>query len=132
MFIRAVQDWEVDFLAKLLEDLYEIEIWYGNVDKLVWFPSQSKGFHLKSYYNILKEGGEGEQVFCRKAFRKIVSHQGGLSIHGVVSGRILIVENLSKRARIITEWCFMRKIHGRIIYLCCATMAMIFCLFGAS
>lgn len=90
MFICAVQDWEVDFVAKLLKDLYEIKIWYGNVDKLVWLPSQSKGFHLKSYYNILRGGGRGrgEQVFCRKAFRKFVSHQGGLSIHGVVSGRI--------------------------------------------
>ena len=72
---------------------------------------------------------EGEQVFCRKKF---VSHQGGLSIHGVVSGRILIVENLRKRAGIITEWCFMRKIHERFIYLCCAIVAMIFCLFGDS
>ena len=61
-----------------------------------------------------------------------MSHQGGLSIHGVVSGRILIVENLRKRAGIITEWCFMRKIHERFIYLCCAIVAMIFCLFGDS
>lgn len=59
LFIRAVQDWEVDFVAKLLKDLYEIKIWYGNVDKLVWLPSQSKGFHLKSDYNILRGGGGG-------------------------------------------------------------------------
>ena len=98
----------------------------------MWLPLQSKGFNLKSYYNSLRGGGggrEGEQVFCRKKF---VSHQGGLSIHGVVSGRILIVENLRKRAGIITEWCFMRKIHERFIYLCCAIVAMIFCLFGDS
>ena len=40
LFICAVQDWEVDFVAKLLEDLYEIKIsmamlinWCGSLCK---------------------------------------------------------------------------------------------------
>ena len=34
LFIGAVHEWEVESMAQLLEDLYEIKIWYGEEDKL--------------------------------------------------------------------------------------------------
>ena len=38
VFNRAVQDWEMDYVAQLLKDLSETKIRYGEIDKLVWIP----------------------------------------------------------------------------------------------
>lgn len=43
MFIHTVEDWEVEYVAHLLEDLYVTKVQSGSANKLVWYPLP-KGF----------------------------------------------------------------------------------------
>lgn len=53
-----MQDWEVDNVPRLLEELYNTNIQYGKDDTLVWTPSPQKAFQVKSYYNTLLGGAD--------------------------------------------------------------------------
>ena len=50
-----MKDWEIADMTWLGEDLYETKIWFREVDKLVWIPSEKMGFQVKTYYNALWE-----------------------------------------------------------------------------
>lgn len=56
-------------MTQLLEDLYKSKIRYGEEDRLVWVPSQQKGFHVKLIHK--EEGGGGsEPYFPRESIWK--------------------------------------------------------------
>ena len=58
LFLRAVQDLEVDDVAQLLAELYNTKFRHGEDDTLVWTPSPQKPFQVKSYYNTLLGGAD--------------------------------------------------------------------------
>jgi hypothetical protein len=53
IFVRAIQDWEMDVISSFFELLYSCKISQGNVDHIRWFPSKKGIFEVKSFYKIL-------------------------------------------------------------------------------
>ena len=105
------------------------------VDKLVWTPSPTQGFQVKSYYRILRGV---VNFFLGKASGKSGSHHGWAFFSWCAAlGRILIADNLRKRGTILMEWCYICKNHGEntnCLFLYCTAVwevcSMIFVLFA--
>jgi hypothetical protein len=52
-FLRAAQNWEVDFFTLFFNLLYPLRLGWVGEDKLCWTPSKIGLFDVKSYYNVL-------------------------------------------------------------------------------
>jgi hypothetical protein len=55
-FIRATHDWELESLDSFPNLLYSLNTHLGEVDSMLWTPSISHDFAVKSYYNMLHSG----------------------------------------------------------------------------
>ena len=53
VFFRAAQDWEIESMVLFFDEIYATQVRPYAMDKLVWILSPSKGFQLKSYYDML-------------------------------------------------------------------------------
>ena len=61
-------------MTQLLEDLYKSKIQYGEVDRLMWVPSQQKGIHVK----LMHRGwGAVNHTFLGKVYGKLMCPDGG-------------------------------------------------------
>ena len=57
VFIHVVQDWEIELVSQILENLSRANIRHGELYKLEWIPLQNQGFQVKSYYRVMRRGG---------------------------------------------------------------------------
>uniref|UniRef100_A0A2N9I531 Endoplasmic reticulum transmembrane protein n=1 Tax=Fagus sylvatica TaxID=28930 RepID=A0A2N9I531_FAGSY len=81
------------------------------VDKLVWTPSPTQGFQVKSYCRILRGV---VNFFLGKASGKSGSHHGWAFFSWCAAlGRILIADNLRKSGTILMEWCYIYVVFSR-------------------
>jgi len=53
VFMRLVQDWEVEMVLSFYECLYSLPIRHGAEDRLVWSLSKWGHFEVKSFYKVL-------------------------------------------------------------------------------
>jgi len=53
VFMHLAQDWEVEMVLSLYEQLYSHQIRHGAVDRLVWSLSKRGHFEVKSFYKAL-------------------------------------------------------------------------------
>jgi hypothetical protein len=53
IFVRSVQDWEVNVVSSFFEKLYSCKISHGNEDCIRWFPSARGTFEVKTFYKAL-------------------------------------------------------------------------------
>lgn len=88
LFLRAVQDLEVDDVAQLLAELYNTKFRHGEDDTLVWTPSPQ----VKSYYNTLLGGAD----FPSKSTLKICIPPGVAFISQGVLRRTLTADNFKR------------------------------------
>lgn len=54
LFIREVQNWELEYMVKLLDNVYTTKLHHREEDKLEWMPSKTQCFQVKSYYKELR------------------------------------------------------------------------------
>jgi hypothetical protein len=53
-FIRAAHDWELECFHSFFSLLYSSKTHPGEADNLLWTPSSSQRFTVKSYYTLLQ------------------------------------------------------------------------------
>jgi hypothetical protein len=53
IFIRSIQDWEMDVISTFFEMLYSWKLSQVNVDQIYWSPSKKGVFEVKSFYKVL-------------------------------------------------------------------------------
>ena len=53
IFVRSVQDWELDVVSSFFEMLYSCKVSHGNEDCIHWSPSKKGMFEVKSFYKAL-------------------------------------------------------------------------------
>jgi hypothetical protein len=53
LFMRPVQDWEIEIVHFLFARLYSISVRHGEDDRLVWNLPKRGLFEVKSYYEVL-------------------------------------------------------------------------------
>lgn len=56
LFIREVQNWELEYMVQLLDNVYTTKLHHREEDKLEWMPSKTQSFQVKSYYKELRGG----------------------------------------------------------------------------
>jgi hypothetical protein len=58
LFMRQIQDWEMDLVLSFFDRLYSISARHGEGDRLVWNPSKKGLFEERSSYEelIRKDG----------------------------------------------------------------------------
>ena len=57
LFIREVQDCEIEYMIQLLDDAYTTTLCHEEerqTRKLAWLPSKTEGFQVNSYYKQLR------------------------------------------------------------------------------
>jgi hypothetical protein len=52
-FIRATHDWGLESFDSFFSLLYSSKMHSGEVDSMLWIPSSSHRFTVKSYYTLL-------------------------------------------------------------------------------
>jgi hypothetical protein len=65
IFVRSVQDWEVDVVSSFFEKLYSCKISHGNEDCIRWSPSKKGTFEVKTFYKALSS--QNYEVFPWKS-----------------------------------------------------------------
>jgi len=55
-FIRVAHDWELESFDSFFSLLYSSKTHPGELDNLLWTPSSSQRFTVKSYYTLLQLG----------------------------------------------------------------------------
>jgi exonuclease III len=114
IFIRSIQDWEMDMISTFFEMLYSCKISQGNADRLYWSPSKKGVFEVKSFYKILSNTAIG--MFPWKSiWRSKVPSRVAFFGWNAVLGKILTHDNLRKRSIVIVEWCCMCKKNGESV-----------------
>jgi hypothetical protein len=53
LFTRYAQDWEVEMVMSLYEQLYSIRVRHGEVERVVWNLSKRRNFEGKTFYKAL-------------------------------------------------------------------------------
>jgi hypothetical protein len=114
IFVRAIQDWEMDVISSFFELLYSCKISQGNVDRIRWFPSKKGIFEVKSFYKVLSN--PTNEVFPWKSiWRCKVPLRVAFFGWNAALGKILTHDNLRKRRIIVVEWCCMCKKNGESV-----------------
>jgi hypothetical protein len=114
IFIRSIQDWEMDMISTFFEMLYSCKISQGNADRLYWSPSKKGVFEVKSFYKILSNTAT-EMFPWKSIWRSKVPSRVAFFGWNAVLGRILTHDNLRKRSIVIVEWCCMCKKNGESV-----------------
>jgi hypothetical protein len=125
IFVRSVQDWEVDVVSSFFEKLYSCKISHGNEDCIHCSPSKKGTFEVKMLYKALFI--QNYEVFPWKS----IWHSKGpprVACFGWTAalGKILTHDNLRKRNIVVVEWCCMCKKNGESVD---HLLAMEFCLY---
>jgi hypothetical protein len=53
-FLRAVQDWELEFLVLFLDLSYSSKTNLNETNKMLWSPARNHRFEVKSFYYTLQ------------------------------------------------------------------------------
>jgi hypothetical protein len=53
IFVRSVQDWELDVVLSFFDQLYSCEISHCNINHICWSHSKKGKFEVKSFYKAL-------------------------------------------------------------------------------
>jgi hypothetical protein len=53
IFMRLVQDWEVELVLSFFEQLYSLKLRHGEDDMMIWSLSKRSIFEVKSFYTRL-------------------------------------------------------------------------------
>jgi hypothetical protein len=95
IFVRSVQDLEVDVVSSFFEKLYSSKISHGNEDCIRWSPSTRGTFEVKTFYKGLST--QNYEVFPWKSIwhSKVPSR---VAFFGWTAdlGKILTHDNLRK------------------------------------
>jgi hypothetical protein len=114
IFVRAIQDWEMDVISPFFELLYSCKISQGNVDRIQWSHSKKGIFKVKSFYKILSN--PASEVFLWKSiWRCKVPSRVAFFGWNAALGKILTHDNLRKRRIVVVEWCYMYKKNGESV-----------------
>jgi len=114
VFMRLVQDWEVEMVLSFYERLYSHPIQLGAEDMLVWGPSKRGQFEVKSFYKVLTS--QESYSFPWKS----IWHVNALSrvlffVWTAALGKIFTHDNLRRRNVVVVKWCCMCKKSGESI-----------------
>jgi hypothetical protein len=114
IFIRSIQDWEMDVISTFFERLYSFKLSQGNVDRIYWSPSKKGVFEVKSFYKVLSN--PATKMFPWKSIwqTKVPSRVAFFGRNAAL-GKILIHNNLQKRSIVVVEWCCMCKKNGEFV-----------------
>ncbi|KAG2682775.1 hypothetical protein I3843_10G000300 [Carya illinoinensis] len=74
IFIRDVNDWEVDDVKAFLERIYSSKLMFGREDSMLWIPAGNSKFSFSSFYRLLTCHRRCE--FPWKNIWKVSSFQG--------------------------------------------------------
>jgi hypothetical protein len=93
LFMRQIQDWEMEMVLSFFAQLYSISVQHGKDDKLVWNSSKRCLFEVRSYYEVLirKDGPSfpWKSVWCVKAPARVA-----FFVWLAALGKILTHDNL--------------------------------------
>jgi hypothetical protein len=103
-FIWATHDQELESLDSFLNLLYSSNTHSGEVDSMLWTPSSSHNFAIKSYYNMLQL--DEHSSFPWKSIWKVKAPPHiAFFLWTIAMGRILTVDNLRRWGFHLANWC---------------------------
>lgn len=106
IFVRAVQDWELNSVDVLFDLFHSALVGRGDEDKMCQGLNKNQLFDVQSYYLAVR-GPTGRMVPWKTFWQ--AKYQVAFFVWSAVLGKILTVENLIKRRMIIVDWCCMYK-----------------------
>jgi hypothetical protein len=95
-FIRAAHDWELESFDSFFRLLYSSKTHPGEVDNLLWTPSGSQKFTVRSYYTLLQLG-EHSSFPWRSVWKVKAPPHVAFFLWATTLDRILTVDTLRKR-----------------------------------
>jgi exonuclease III len=114
LFVRDIQDWEMEVISPFFEVLYSCKISQGNVDRIRWSSSKKGLFEVKSFYKILSNSNA--EVFPWKSiWRCKVQKRVAFFGWNAALGKMLTHDNLRKRNIVVVEWCCLCKKNGESV-----------------
>lgn len=84
---------------------------------MIWLPSTSQGFQVKTSYKALRWGATN--IPLEKQLESKSSIKGGFYFfwYGQRMGKILRTKNFGRKGIVIVEWCRMRsKVNEEYVY----------------
>jgi hypothetical protein len=113
-FLHLAQDWELESFSSFLGILYSTTIKGVGEDRVWWQPSKHKDFQVKLYYTILTSTAT-VQFPWKSIWKTKIPPRVAFFSWTAALGRILTMENLSRRRIIIVSWCCMCKADGESV-----------------
>jgi hypothetical protein len=108
IFVRSIQDWELDVISTFFELLYSCKLSQGNVDRICWSPSKKGVFEVKTFYKALSNPAN-ETFPWKSIWQTKVLPRVSFFGWNAAFGKILTHDNLRKRRIVVVEWCCMCK-----------------------
>jgi hypothetical protein len=72
IFVRAIQDWEMEMISTFFEMLYSCKLSRDNVDRISWSPTKKGVFEVKSFYPPrCSHGRVFGELRCRQEWRSL-------------------------------------------------------------
>jgi len=104
---RAAHDWELETFDSFFSLLYFSMSHPGEVDSLLWTPSSSHRFTVKSFYTLLQSSEHNS--FPWKSVWNVKAPPRVAFFLWTTLGRILTVDTLRKRGFSLANWCYLCK-----------------------
>ena len=105
-FARAFNDWEIDLVERLLQNIHAFRVQREEEDRVIWTTSNDGAFTVKSFYSMLESGGSS--MFPRERIWKVrVPPKVALFAWEASWGKVLTLEQLQTRGFSLANRCFL-------------------------
>jgi hypothetical protein len=111
LFIRSVQDWELESISSFMDLLYSTPVQGEGEDKLSWGKPDSKVFSVKQYYRSLSSPSIRSFPW-KSVWKSKVPPRVAFFSWTATLGKILTIDNLQKRGLHLVDWCCLCKESG--------------------
>ena len=106
LFARAFNDWEIDLVERLLQNIHAFRVQREEEDRVIWTTSNDGAFTVKSFYSMLESGGSS--IFPSERIWKVrVPPKVTLFAWETSWGKVLTLEQLQTRGFSLANRCFL-------------------------
>jgi hypothetical protein len=94
-FLRAVQDWKLEFFVAFIDLLYRLKTHPRETNKMLWSPASNYRFGVKSYYYTL-QSGEFSLFLWKSTWKVKAPPCFAFFTWTATLGNILMIDNLRR------------------------------------
>lgn len=106
--VRNFQDWELDDVLSFLGNIYDIKIYRGELDQILWKGARRGEFSVKHYFKSLM-GTAGISFPAANTWVTNVPSKVCFFTWIACWGKCLTIDNLQRRGFHLPNWCVLCK-----------------------